>query len=528
MLPALPETLSYEQTVCLLQSWLHRLVVVTVVTEAPMSRIAQVSGHLERASDQRLSVDLPIELPGPLVARPCCARCRFVPERTSWDEIVSFARLVGYEGDPRADPRTLTPRALLAPARLAGQPILRTQTDERLVDLVRAGYEPAFEAVVARYRRPLMRYCSRILAEGRAEDVVQQTFVKAYDAMKSGDADLNLRAWLYRIAHNTALNALRDRALHHEELSDQYDGVERPDQAVERRQGVRELLAAVQALPHRQRDALVLRELEGRSYEEIATELGVTGGAVRQLLHRARTTVRTAATAVTPVGLLIRLPLAAGADSVGGRVAEVGAGAGAGAMAAKLGATMLATGALVGGIAATPDGERNGDRAKAEPASELGAEEVDGLEPRGEAPGMGGRAHRRGRGEGHQGRRGRGRHQAEHHRSGRRDGGAEHSGRREGEDDRSGSDRHSGSGSGDHSGSDGSGSGDGHSGSGSGSSGSGTSGSGTSGSGGSGSGSSGSGESGSGSSGSGSGETTTEQMRTLDTSGSGSGSSGSD
>src|SRR3954469_5656464 len=100
----------------------------------------------------------------------------------------------------------MTPKSLLAPARLAGRPVLRSQSDERLVDLVRAGSEPAFEAVVARYRSPLLRYCRRMLPDGGAEDAVQQAFVSAYAAMKRGDAQLDLRPWLYRIAHNTALN----------------------------------------------------------------------------------------------------------------------------------------------------------------------------------------------------------------------------------------------------------------------------------------------------------------------------------
>src|SRR3954471_1160781 len=248
----------------------------------------------------------------------------------------------------------MTPRSLLAPARLAGQPILRSQTDERLVDLARAGHEPAFEAIVARYRRPLLRYCGGILSGERAEDAVQQTFVKAYEAMKRDDNSLNLKPWLYRIAHNTALNGLRDKSLKHEPLDPQLDGVERPDQASERRQGIRDVLAAVQELPTRQRDAIVLRELEGRSYEEIAGALGVTGGAVRQLLNRARTTLRTAATAITPVGLLMRVPFAPAADGVNGRVTELVGGAGGGAVAAKLGATVLVTGAVAGGVAGVP------------------------------------------------------------------------------------------------------------------------------------------------------------------------------
>ena len=94
-------------------------------------------------------------------------------------------------------------------------------------------------------------------------------------------------------------------------LEEEIDGVERPEQAFERREGLRSVVAAVSALPERQRDAIVLRELEGRSYDEIAAELGVTGGAVRQLLNRARTTLRAGATAITPMGLLLRIPLAA-------------------------------------------------------------------------------------------------------------------------------------------------------------------------------------------------------------------------
>ena len=73
----------------------------------------------------------------------------------------------------------MTPRTLLAPGRLAGQSVLRSQADERLVDLALAGSTPAFEAIVARYRGPLLGYCGRILDEGRAEDAVQQTFMKA-------------------------------------------------------------------------------------------------------------------------------------------------------------------------------------------------------------------------------------------------------------------------------------------------------------------------------------------------------------
>ena len=273
-----------------------------------------------------------------------------------------------------ADCTTMTPRALFHPARLARRPVLSTQSDERLVDLVRAGSEPAFETIVERYRRALMRYVSRLLPPERAEDVVQQAFVNAYEAMQRGDAELNLKPWLYRIAHNTALNALRDRGLRHDELDESIDGVERPDQALERTQGLRDVLVAVQALPNRQRDAIVLRELEGRSYAEIALALGVTDGAVRQLLNRARNSLRAAAAAITPMPLLTRLASSDPAEPVTARVAEmVGVGAaGSGALMAKVCATALVTGAVVGGVAVAPDNgrdHRHGPPVGAEPAA---------------------------------------------------------------------------------------------------------------------------------------------------------------
>jgi RNA polymerase sigma factor (sigma-70 family) len=288
-----------------------------------------------------------------------------------------------------ADTWTMTPRALFHPARLARRPVLSTQSDERLVDLVRAGSESAFETIVERYRRALMRYVSRLLPPERAEDVVQQAFVNAYEAMHRGGAELNLRPWLYRIAHNTALNALRDRGLRHDELDERIDGVERPDQALERSQGLRDVLVAVQALPERQRDAILLRELEGRSYEEIALALGVTDGAVRQLLNRARNSLRSAAAALTPMPLLTRLASGDSTEPVTARVAEmVGMGAaGSGAVMAKVCATALVTGVVVGGVAVVPesvrDNRRGGPAVEAAEAEEdaSGDEDGDGSSP---------------------------------------------------------------------------------------------------------------------------------------------------
>ena len=387
----------------------------------------------------------------------------------------------------------------------------RTQTDDRLVDLVRAGNDAAFEAIVARYRRQLLHHCSAILPDGRAEDAVQQTFLRALSALRASEGEMALRPWLYRIAHNVSLNALRDRSLRHEELSEGIDGVERPEQAFEKSERLRDTVAAVGALPERQRDALVLRELEGRSYDEIASELGVTDGAVRQLLNRARGTLRQGMTALVPFGLLARLPAAEGGELTAARLAELCGMGAAGAVASKTVATALVTGAVVAGVATAPSGGPDDGRANAGP-QETATQTTESRPVPVQPPSARSAGDDRGEGE----------------RSGRRGGeGQDRSGPGGGGDaDRSGpggggesggdvATDNSGPGSGGEVTGDNSGSGSASSGSGSGSSGSGTSGSGTSGSGTSGSGTSGSGSSGSGSSGSGS-----------DSSGSGSGTSG--
>src|SRR2546430_2708395 len=122
----------------------------------------------------------------------------------------------------------MTPRQLIEPARLAGSALLHTQSDARLVDLARAGNDRAFEAIVARYRRPLLGYCERLLPPGRAEDAVQQAFLNAYRAIGRNEAELNLRPWLYRVAHNSSLNLLRQNGWDYDEIPEDFDGAVRP------------------------------------------------------------------------------------------------------------------------------------------------------------------------------------------------------------------------------------------------------------------------------------------------------------
>ncbi|HWT90385.1 MAG TPA: RNA polymerase sigma factor, partial [Solirubrobacterales bacterium] len=211
-------------------------------------------------------------------------------------------------------------------ARVFLGPALRAQPDRRLVDLVRDGYDAAFEEIVRRYRRPLDRFAAAIVG-GRSEDVTQDAFSKALLALRGSEAEIELRPWLYRIVRNTALNDLRDRAPAAEELPEGLAGARSAAAEVEEREELRELMERLRALPEPQRAALVMRELEGLSHEEIAAALGVSGGAARQAIYRARTTLRDG------LGLLVPLPLLRVLAEHGGEAAAasgaIAAGAGA-------------------------------------------------------------------------------------------------------------------------------------------------------------------------------------------------------
>src|SRR5829696_7736320 len=233
---------------------------------------------------------------------------------------------------------------------LLSSALLRAQSDERLVALAAAGHDRAFEAIVERYRRPLLRYLRRLLSDTLAEDVVQATFINAWSSLRAGTEVRDLRPWLYRIAHNAAINALKKVGEAMEEVPESAGGfATEPATELERRDEMLHALTSIAALPSRQRTALLAVAVDGRAHAEVAEELGLTDGAVRQLVHRARTTLRTAATAVTPVPLLNAVVASAG-DSTVARVAEVAAGAGAASVSLKAGAAaVIATGALVTG-----------------------------------------------------------------------------------------------------------------------------------------------------------------------------------
>lgn len=235
--------------------------------------------------------------------------------------------------------------------------LLLTQSDARLVELAHEGHERAFEALVQRYRRPLLGYCRRLLLrDERAEDALQQGLLQAWLALQDGCVVREVKPWLYRIVHNCALNALRVSGYDYNTLSETLRGADAPEQDLDRRIAVREALAGLAALPQMQREALMRTALDGHSHEQVARALGLSEGALRGLLYRARVTLRAATTALTPSPAIswALSPRAGASAPLVARLTEVGTGGGSvglGGMLAKGSTIAITAGALAGGIA---------------------------------------------------------------------------------------------------------------------------------------------------------------------------------
>jgi RNA polymerase sigma factor (sigma-70 family) len=179
-------------------------------------------------------------------------------------------------------------------------PLLRLRSDEQLVRLFRTGNQDAFRVIHDRYRARLLAYARQMLAGSRqdAEDALQDVFVRAYHALRTNDRDVTLRAWLYRVAHNRCIDELRRPAPPPPETLELIRAPEHDPIAVtERRESLKRLVADVQRLPDQQRSALLMREIGGMAYEDVAGALDVTVPAVKSLLVRARVGLATAAQA---------------------------------------------------------------------------------------------------------------------------------------------------------------------------------------------------------------------------------------
>ena len=170
-------------------------------------------------------------------------------------------------------------------------PLLRFESDERLVDLIRAGHDGAFEVLFTRYNSRLLGFCqSMVKSRQDAEDVLQEVFTNAHSAMLADERKINVRPWLYRIARNRCLNHLRKAVPEGQDSMDvlpHSNGITTAEH-VQNREDLRQLMADVGTLPETQRTALLLREIDQLAYEEIAQAMGTTVPSVKSLLVRAR------------------------------------------------------------------------------------------------------------------------------------------------------------------------------------------------------------------------------------------------
>jgi RNA polymerase sigma-70 factor (ECF subfamily) len=177
------------------------------------------------------------------------------------------------------------------------------QAEARLIQAVQSGDRDAYRDLVDRYRRRVVALALEVTRSAEdAEDVAQETFVKAYLSLKDFKGQSSFYTWIYRIALNMAIDVRRKvarqggKALEFDERvalgASDLKLVEEPDKTLERKQDAQVLEAALQQLSEEQRIVLTLRELDGLSYDEIADVVGISKGTVMSRLHYARKRVQ--------------------------------------------------------------------------------------------------------------------------------------------------------------------------------------------------------------------------------------------
>jgi RNA polymerase sigma factor (sigma-70 family) len=173
------------------------------------------------------------------------------------------------------------------------RPQAPAESDELLVERCRQGSEAAFAALVRRHEHALHRHCATMVGQSAAGDATQEAFLSAWSAIRAGAEVRLLRPWLFTIAHRKALGLLRERRRAPVELLEQSlsNGVSSAEQA-QLTARARETLAVLAALPEDQREALLGVAVQGRSGRQVANQLGVSESSARQLVFRARATLR--------------------------------------------------------------------------------------------------------------------------------------------------------------------------------------------------------------------------------------------
>jgi RNA polymerase sigma-70 factor (ECF subfamily) len=184
-------------------------------------------------------------------------------------------------------------------------------TDQEVVLLARSGREAAYRELVRRYERPIFALLYRMVRDRElAEDLAQETFVKALNAIESYRPEFKFSSWIFKIANNAAIDHLRRRELDtlsldgspHAETPEAMQATalqigarqESPLDAVEARELGGAIEAAIGRLRPEYRSCILLRHVEGRAYEEIAEILDLPLGTVKTYIHRARNELRLA------------------------------------------------------------------------------------------------------------------------------------------------------------------------------------------------------------------------------------------
>jgi RNA polymerase sigma-70 factor (ECF subfamily) len=184
-------------------------------------------------------------------------------------------------------------------------------TDQEVVLLARGGREAAYRELVRRYERPIFALLYRMVRDRElAEDLAQETFVKALNAIDSYRPEFKFSSWIFKIANNAAIDHLRRRELDtlsldgspHAETPEAMQATalqigarqESPLDAVEARELGGAIEAAIGRLRPEYRSCILLRHVEGRAYEEIAEILDLPLGTVKTYIHRARNELRLA------------------------------------------------------------------------------------------------------------------------------------------------------------------------------------------------------------------------------------------
>src|SRR5262245_6255336 len=182
---------------------------------------------------------------------------------------------------------------------------LSAATDQEVVQRARDGHERAYRELVRRYERPVFSLIYRMVRDRElAEDLAQDTFVKVLNALDSYRSEYKFSSWIFKIANNTAIDHLRRKELDTLSLEGAPDAVnperaeatalqlgdraESPLQEMESRELGSAIERAIGGLRPEYRSCILLRDVEGRSYEEVAEILGLPLGTVKTYIHRAR------------------------------------------------------------------------------------------------------------------------------------------------------------------------------------------------------------------------------------------------